>query len=265
MQDKLTDMKSFNKYLFLFLVLTIFPLAGKAQKDIKKSCISTVLFQATYAYQFPGLDTKVLYGNNSSVGGSVIYKTDKNWLWSFNGNFIFGDNINISRPELMGIILTSSGEIVTGDGIYGSFALFERGAHFQAKVGKVFSILSPNPNCGFFVNGGLGYLFNRIRCEFGSYASPPANLSGDYLYGYDRMRGGFAYSGEIGYMYMSNSRVLNFSISLEFVQAHTKPLREWDFNLMMKDTNSYVDRYWGIRFSIYIPTYKRMPAEYYYY
>lgn len=107
--------------------------------------------------------------------------------------------------------------------------------------------------------------FNRIRCEFGSYASPPANLSGDYLYGYDRMRGGFAYSGEIGYMYMSNSRLLNFSISLEFVQAHTKPLREWDFNLMMKDTNSYVDRYWGIRFSIYIPTYKRMPAEYYYY
>ena len=86
-------MKSFNKYLFLFLVLTIFPLAGKAQKDIKKSCISTVLFQATYAYQFPGLDTKVLYGNNSSAGGSVIYKTDKNWLWSFNGNFIFGDNI----------------------------------------------------------------------------------------------------------------------------------------------------------------------------
>lgn len=79
------------------------------------------------------------------------------------------------------------------------------------------------------------------------------------------MRGGFAYSGEIGYMYMSNSRLLNFSISLEFVQAHTKPLREWDFNLMMKDTNSYVDRYWGIRFSIYIPTYKRMPAEYYYY
>ena len=41
-------------------------------------------------------------------------------------------------------------------------------------------------------------------------------------------------------------------------------MREWDFNLMMKDTNNYIDQYMGIRLSIYIPTYRRMPAEYYY-
>jgi hypothetical protein len=106
---------------------------------------------------------------------------------------------------------------------------------------------------------------NRIRIEFSSYASTPVNLDGDYRYGYDRMRGGLAYSGEIGYMYMSNSRVLNFSVSLEFTQAHTKSLRQWDFNLMGPDLKTYLDRYYGIRLAIYIPTYKRMPAEYYYY
>lgn len=249
----------------IFLLFSMMPFLLAAQYDIKKDKIETVLFQATYAYQFPGKDTKTLYGNNHSIGGSVFYKTQSNWLFSINGNFISGNNINISRQDLFGEILDNNGEIITGDGIYGSYALFERGAHFQARVGKIFPVLSPNKNCGFFVQGGIGYLFNRIRCEFGSYASPPPALAGDYLYGYDRMRGGFAWSGEIGYLFLSNSRVFNFSLSIEFTQAYTKSLREWDFNLKMKDNNSYIDQYIGIRGAIYIPTYKRKPAEYYYY
>lgn len=250
---------------FIISILVLFPLFTMAQRDIRKECISTTMFSAAYSYQFPGKDTKILYGNNSTVGASVNYKTDKNWWWSLNGNFIFGDKINASREDILGIILDSNGELITGDGIYGSYALFERGYNIQAKAGKVFDFLSHNPNSGFFVSGGLGYLLNRVRIEFSSYASTPHNLADDYRYGYDRMRGGFAYSGEVGYLFMSSSRVFNFSLSFEFIQAHTKSLREWDFNLMGPDTNSYIDRYMGIRFAVYIPTYKRMPAEYYYY
>lgn len=249
----------------IITILAFLPFVASAQYDIKNEKISTWMFQATYAYQFSGMDTKTLFGNNHSIGGSVFYKTDNNWIFSVNGNFITGNSVNITRQELFGDILDNNGEIITGDGIYGSYALFERGAHFQARVGKIFPILSPNPNCGFFVQGGLGYLYNRIRTEFGSYASPPPALAGDYLYGYDRMRGGFAWSAEIGYIFLSNSRVLNFSLSLEFTQAYTKSLREWDFTLMKKDTNLYIDQYIGIRAAIYIPTYKRKPAEYYYY
>ena len=249
----------------IITLLLIIPLAVTAQKDIKKEKIQTLMFQATYAYQFPERDTKVIFDNNHSIGGSIIFKTKSNWMFSINGNFISGNTVNITREELFGDILDNNGEIITGDGIYGSYALFERGAHFQARVGKIFPILSPNPNCGFFIQGGLGYLFNRVRCEFGSYASPPPALAGDYLYGYDRMRGGFAWSGEIGYLFLSNSRVFNFSLSLEFTQAYTKSLRKWDFKMMQKDNNSYIDQYVGIRAAIYIPTYKRKPAAYYYY
>lgn len=253
-----------NRKSLIFILLTILPFIVNAQHDIKKEHISTWMFQATYAFQVPGQDTKTLFGNNHSVGGSVVFKTKSNWMFSVNGNFISGNEVNISRQELFGDILDSNGEIITGDGIYGSYALFERGAHFQAKVGKIFPVLSPNPNCGFFVQGGLGYLFNRVRCEFGSYASPPPAMAGDYLYGYDRMRGGFAWSSEIGYLFMSNSRILNFSISLEFIQAYTQPMREWDFHLMEKDIKSYIDQYIGVRAAIYIPTYRRKPAEFYY-
>lgn len=249
----------------IIILLLMAPFMANAQQDIKTEQIHTWMFQVTYAYQFPGKDTKVLFDNNHSIGGSVIYKSRSNWMFSFNGNFISGNTVNLTRLELFGDILDNNGEIITGDGIYGSYALFERGSHFQAKVGKIFPVLSPNPNCGFFVQGGLGYLFNRVRCEFGSYASPPPAMAGDYLYGYDRMRGGFAWSGEIGYLFMSNSRVLNFSLSLEFTQAYTKSLRKWDFKLMGKDNNHYIDQYVGIRAAIYIPTYKRKPAEFYYY
>ena len=249
----------------IFTILLIAPFLANAQQDIKSEPIHTWMFEVTYAYQFPGKDTKVLYDNNNAIGGSVIYKSRSNWVFSFNGNFISGNNVNITREELFGDILDNNGEIITGDGIYGSYALFERGAHFQARVGKIFPVLSPNPNCGFFVQGGLGYLFNRVRCEFGSYASPPPALAGDYLYGYDRMRGGFAWSGEIGYIFLSNSRIFNFSLSLEFTQAYTKAMRQWDFKLMEKDNNLYIDQYVGIRAAIYIPTYKRKPAEFYYY
>ncbi|MCQ2306288.1 MAG: hypothetical protein MJ000_01830 [Bacteroidales bacterium] len=234
-------------------------------RDIKNECIGTWMFQVTYAHHWPGADTKVLYNHNNSVGGGVYYKTGKNWLFGFNGNFISGNSVKISREDLFGEILDVNGEIITGDGIYGSYALFERGAHFQLCAGKVFAFKKPNPNSGIFIKGGLGYLFNRLRTEFGSYASPPPALNGDYLYGYDRKRGGFAYSGEIGYLFLSSTRVLNFSVSFEFTQAHTAPQRDWDFHLMQGDNGKYLDRYYGIRFAIYIPTYKRAPADYYYY
>ena len=251
--------------LLIFILFIISPFLIKAQQDIKKEHIKTFMFQATYAYQFPGKDTKTLFDHNNTIGASFIYKTKSNWMFAINGNYISGNKVNIDRKELFGDILDSNGEIITGDGIYGSYALFERGWHFQAKVGKIFPVLAPNPNCGFFIQGGLGYLYNWIRTEFGSYASPPPAMAGDYLYGYDRMRGGFAWSGEFGYLFMSNTRALNFSLSVEFIQAYTHSLRKWDFNMMKKDTNTYIDQYIGIRAAIYIPTYKRKPAEYYYY
>lgn len=249
----------------IFIILTILPFLASAQKDIKTEKISTWMFQVMYTYQYPGRDTKVLYNNNHSVGGSVIFKSTNNWMFSINGDYISGNSVKISRSELFGEILDNNGEIITGDGIYGSYALFERGAHFEARVGKIFPILAPNPNCGFFIQGGIGYLFNRLKCEFGSYASPPPALAGDYPYGYDKMRGGFAWSGEIGYIFMSNSRIFNFSLSLEFTQAYTKSLRKWDFNLMKSDDKLYIDQYFGIKVAIYVPTYRRKPAEYYYY
>ncbi len=243
---------------FLFLTAHI----ATAQRSMSDTVVSSVLFSANYALQFPKADLALQYGMNSAVGASVGYKTDKNWIWSANGNFIFGDRVN-GRTELLAQISTAEGEIIDGNGTFTSLSLFERGFHLQAKASKLFSFSFPNPNSGIYVGAGIGYLAHHIRIETQFGTAP--QIMGDYAKGYDRLRGGFAHSLEAGYLIMSNSRVLNFSLGFEFIQAFTQSLREYQFDLMGPDSKKYTDQYYGIKVCWIIPAYKRAPQKYYYY
>ena len=102
-------------------------------------------------------------------------------------------------------------------------------------------------------------------------------MYGDYEYGYDRMRGGPAGHLEAGYLFLSDTRLLNFSVSLEVTYALSKDLREYDFRVFTNPETGhmepvgytdphkrYNDLYYGIRVSWNIPTYQRQPAEFYY-
>ena len=156
-------------------------------------------------------------------------------------------------------------------------AIYQRGFHFQAEIGKLFQF-KPNPNSGFFLQGGIGYLRNRIRVDYQVEAmDTPYQVDEDYQYGYDRMRGGIAFHAETGYLVMGNSRVVNFSISLEVTYARTRHLRDYDFRVFYDENGEPVimgytdknkrfnDLYYGIRLSWMIPTYQRQPDAYYYY
>ncbi len=247
----------------LLILLTIFCISsGYAQRNIRDTTVSAFIFHAAYSFQIPSGDLTEYYGVNSTIGGGVSYKTSQNWLHSFTANFIFGDQIT-NRQEVLSMVATSDGEVIDGNGTFTSIALYERGFHLQAKTGKVFSVLGPNPNSGIFVMGGLGYLQHRIRIETQFGTAP--QIMGDYAKGYDRMRGGIALTGELGYLLMSNSRVLNFSISLEMVQAWTKNLRPYDFiGMKYNDNTRFSDTYLGVKIHWMIPTYQRAPEKYYY-
>lgn len=265
--------------LFLLLVLAAaFPMAGQTPRNLSKEAIPVTMFQITYSALFPGMDTKTDYGFSNTLGGSAIYKSKSNWLFTANGNFLFGNRVKGSRIDLLGeSITTVTGEVIGGGGIPTALAFFQRGFHFQAEVGKLFALL-PNPNSGIFVQVGLGYLRNRIRIDYQIEAdNNPRPLMGDYQYGYDRMRGGFALHGEAGYLILSNTRVYNFSVSLEATYARTKPLRDYDFRVFYDENgephiNGYNDKsqrfndfYYGIRVSWMVPVYQRQPDAYYYF
>lgn len=264
-------------FLFVLLATTI-TTVGQTPRNIDKEPIATAMFQVTYAAQFPGMDTKTNYGFTNTIGGSVIYKSEGNWLFTANGNFIFGNQLKGSRIDILGeSITTIYGEVIGDGGLPTALAFFQRGLHFQAEVGKLFA-LAPNPNSGIFVQAGIGYLRNRTRIDYQIEAqNNPQQLTGDYQYGYDRMRGGFALHGEAGYLIMSNTRIYNLSVSLEVTYARTRDLRDYDFRVFYDENGEphimgyndknkrYNDFYYGIRVSWMIPTYQRQPDAYYYY
>ena len=262
----------------LTLLLAVVSAIGQTPRNIAKEAIPVNMIQVTYAAQFPGFDTRTDYGFTNTIGGSLIHKTQDNWLFSFNGNFIFGNQIKGSRIDLFGeSITTIYGEVIGGGGFPTSLATFQRGLHFQAEIGKLFP-LAPNPNSGIFVQFGAGYLWNRLRIDYQiETQNTPYQLINDYQYGYDKMRGGMALHGEAGYMVLSNTRVFNFSVSLEATYARTWHLRDYDFRVFYDENGEphpvgyndknkrFNDFYYGIRLSWMIPFYQRQPDEYYYY
>lgn len=270
-------MRSIILPLLLCLGLSV-NVVAQQPKDIMKEPIPVAMFYATYAFHVPGLDTKVLYGVSHNVGGGFTYKTESGWLFTFNGNYIYGPKVKGERVELLGEgITTEVGEVIGSGGNFVLLELNQRGFHFQGEVGKLFPF-GPNPNSGFFVQGGLGYLRNRIRIDYNQVLlNTPLPVDKDYRFGYDRMRGGPALHLEAGYLLLSDTRLLNLSVSLEVTYARTRDLRDYDFRVFTNpdtgvmepvgytDPNKrYNELYYGIRVTWDIPVYERKPQDYYY-
>ena len=77
----------------LALALAMVSALAQTPRNIAKESIPVSMFQVTYAAQLPGLDTRTDYGFTNTIGGGFIYKTQGNWLFTGNGNFIFGNKI----------------------------------------------------------------------------------------------------------------------------------------------------------------------------
>lgn len=279
-----------RKVLLSLLLLVALGSNALAQtpKDIMKEPIPVAMFQVTYAFQLPALDTRELYGITHNVGGGFAFKTESNLLLGVNANFIVGNKVKGDRVDIFGEgITTVDGEIIGGAGSVALLDINQRGLHARVEMGKMFP-LGPNPNCGIFVQGGLGYLYNRLRVDFQqTMLNPPYQVEGDYQYGYDRMRGGPALHFSTGYLYLSDTRLLNLSVAFEVTYARTRDLRDYDFRVFTNPetgvmepvgtTNpndpsykpeyhkpNYNDLYYGIRITWSIPTYERKPDDYYY-
>ncbi|NQV01598.1 MAG: hypothetical protein HQ542_03055 [Bacteroidia bacterium] len=251
-----------NKKLYLFLVLLSFSSLGFTQVSIRDSSITIPMIYATYSYQFPGGDLALRYGSNSSIGGGFIVKTKSNWLIGVEGNYQFGSSVK-NQDSLLTTISTPEGYIIDANGKVADVILYMRGYSFFGYFGKLFPWVGPNPNSGFILMAGGGYLQNKMRILNPDNTAP--QLQGDYKKGYDRLNGGFALSASVGYLYMSTNRLLNFSVAFEFIQAWTKSKRDVDFNTGKPDQAKLSSQFYGIKATWNIPLYRRSPKEYYLY
>jgi hypothetical protein len=243
---------------FLFLLSNVV----SAQQNVKDSAISTTMIYATYSYQFPQGGLSKLFGANSSIGGGLMFKTKSNWLIGFEGNYLFGSNVKIAGTVLSGLE-TKEGFVIDPNGLYADVFFYERGYNFFGKFGKVIPLFGSNHNSGLMIMAGGGYMVDKIRIHTSNNDVPA--LLGDYVKGYDRLNSGWAVNGSIGYLYLGNTRLLNFYAGFEFCQAWTKSQRDFDFDTGLRDNASYNSQFYGIKVSWFIPFFKRVPNAYYLY
>jgi len=251
-----------RKLLLTLVAISGLSIASQAQVSIQDSAIFTPIIYATFSYMWPGGDLARRFGSNSSIGGGFMLKTKSNWLYGAEGNFMFGQTVKNS-DSLLTHISTSEGFIIDANGMYADLVYYERGFNFLAKFGKVIPMFGPNPNSGLTITAGAGYIQDKIRIHNPGNTAP--QLLGDYKKGYDKLNGGILFQGTIGYMYLSNTRLLNFYVGFEFMQAWTQCYRDFDFETRQKDTKKYSSQFYGFKVKWMIPLYRRSPKEFYMY
>jgi hypothetical protein len=215
-----------------------------------------------YGYQWPGGDMADRFGSNSTLGAGFLEKTSSNWLFGVEYNYLFGNNIKDGFDIFKGI-MTSDGNIINGDGTPGVVALFERGHIVGAKFGKLIPVLKSDRNSGIFFTLGAGYIQHKIRIEVQNESTP--QLKGDYKRGYDRLSGGFMLSQSIGFLYFGQSKLFNFTVSIEAFEGWTKPYRDYYFDTMAPPDGNKFDFLIGPKIAWVIPFRKRAVNAFYYY
>lgn len=220
------------------------------------------MIHANYAFQIPDGNMKELFGGNSSVGGGYTYKSEQNWLFGLDFSFMFGQNVKIDE-KLFHLLETNNDFIISVDGSVSEVRTHERGFNSFVKFGKLFSVLAPNPNSGFFIDAGLGMLTYKIRIDNVKGMAKP--LTGEYPKGYDRLTAGFALKESVGYMFLSNSRTINFFVSIDFLQSFSHRLRDYDFDLMQyTDKKTKMDYLYSFRVGWIFNLYRRTTQDFYY-
>jgi len=251
-----------RKIILSFVILQFIVHQTFSQVSVKDSSIVAPMIYATYAYQLPGGDLAKRFGGNSSIGGGFMVKTRSNWLFAAEGNYLFGGTVK-NGDSLLKNIADSNGYVINANGYYAEIGFAETGYNVMGKFGKLFPVLSPNPNSGPLIMVGAGYLKNKIKIHDGDNTAP--QLQGDYKKGYDRLNTGLVLSGTLGYLYMSDSRLINFFVGLEFMQSWTKYRRARNFDTGKQDNSSLSSQFYGVKVKWIIPLYKRKPKDYYLY
>ncbi len=233
-----------------------------SQRVVEDDIIATPYVGIQYGANMTDGDLADRFGFANHLGILAGYKTDLNWVFAVDANFMFSQNVR--EPGLLSNIMDSQGTITNTSGSPADILLFLRGLSVNGIFGFIFPNTGHNPNSGVMFELGAGYLWHRIRIESQEDEAP--QIEGDYLQGYDRLTSGLNTSQFIGYNFMANGGVFNFYTGLYFQQGYTYNRREifWDRPDYQVPTDRRLDLQFGLRFGWMIPIYKRQVKDFYY-
>ena len=245
----------------LLLLLLGIPFMLSAQEDISKDILRLPLINLTAGFHIPGGDLADRFGSSSALGASFHLKNENNTYWGIDVSALAGSTVK--EDNILDIITADSLDIIDVNGHTASIRFWERGAQSQLVLGEIIPVLGPNKNSGLFIQGGLGYIYHKIRIEDIGNQSP--QLNSELLKGYDRLCMGFTTSQFVGYRYFSNNHKINFFVGMEFIQAFTQDVRQYDYNAQTAYEDKRVDLLSGLKFGWTFPLYEKSDNKYYYY
>lgn len=222
------------------------------------------LVHINYTLQVPGGDMSDRFGINNAIGLGYSFKFKSNWEVGLAYNFMFGNNVK--DTGMLNELRGESGGVINENGTFSNFKIFERGHHVMIKGGKILPFFSPNPNSGFYVEGGLGFIVHKVRIFNQDGDIPQFNAQEKaYTPGYDRYTSGVTLSEYIGYRYLSNNSLINFHIGVEFIQGFTKLRRDYQVDYPVDfESKTRKDFLFGIKAGWILPIYKRPAKDFYY-
>ncbi|UTW65121.1 hypothetical protein KFE94_10560 [bacterium SCSIO 12643] len=253
-----------RKNIFQFLVFGIFFSSAfqlSAQVSVKDSAVFAPIIDFSYAYKIPGGDLDQRFGDHSEIGVSFLIKSKKNFLYGVDWNYIFGNKVK--DLSFTNGFRDANGGILGTNGLYSEIYFVERGFTMSAKFGQIFNVFSANPNSGIMLLGGVGLMQHRIKFE-DKFNEVPLLSGKDYYPGYDRLSNGVMFTEFLGYRLLSDKRLINVFMGVEFTQAITQNRREINYDTGLKDDTQRLDLTMGLKIGLSLPLYKPTPQEFYY-
>lgn len=206
---------------------------------------------------FPGADMAKRFGASYRLGPSILYKTEKNWVFGVKCDWIFGNKIK--EDSLMWNIRDRDGYFITNQGDRQGVGLFERGYAIGVQAGRIYPLSKSNTNNGVLVMTGVGFIQHKINIF--DRDKVVAQVSGEYKKGYDRLTNGIYVEQFVGYNHLDKNGFFNFHIGLDILAGFTKSRRDYQYDLMRSDNKSRVDLLFGLRGGWYLPLFKRKSEE----
>ena len=250
-----------SKTLFFISFLSIC-ISGFSQRNVTDEIIGTPYIALHYGANMPLFDYADRFGYTNHIGGIFGYKSDMNWIFALDGNFMFGGHVR--EENMLENLMDSQNTITNSFGGPAEVLLMQRGFTTHANFGFIFPNTGINPNSGVMMLFGAGYMRHKIRIETQEDYTP--QIQEDYLQGYDRLSDGFSTSQFLGYNFMANRGLYNFYTGIYALQGFTYNRRTlfWDRPDYEVPTDRRRDFQIGIRFGWMIPAYKREIKDFYF-
>lgn len=254
--------KNIKSFALVFCLIVLNSSNTFAQRNIKDSIIGTPWISVHYGLNWTDKDLSEKFGLLNHIGGTIAYKTNKNYVWGVDGSFIFGNQVKL--PNLLSNLTDSYGNIIDENGTIAEIFVNARGFNTNVLVGKVFPVSFSNENSGIYTNIGVGYVQHKIRVETPNNYVPLIETK--YRKGYDRYTTGLNLHQFLGYAFLSNNGLVNFYGGFYMQEGFTKNRREVFFDQpdFSVSSETMIEIQYGFRVGWFIPIYRRKPKEFYF-